>query len=257
MGLREKQALERRQRVLAAAHELICRSGSVGLSMRALARRAELSVQTVYNLFGSKGGVLHGLRLGIIETLYNQAEQSRPLDPLDYLLHLAEVGAATFAADPVVLRILMKALKGSNLGANESSLTAGSVKMFQRPIEEAIEAGLLRADADAEFVARHLVIGFLGVLDLWVREVLDDDGLRTHLLYIFTLMLLGVSTGAGRARLLGRYHRLQRELPRVIREVDAPLPLAGLARGAANAPAARKRAGGAILRNSRSARLTV
>ena len=40
MGLREKQKLERRQRILKAARNLILKTGSTGLSMRALADEA-------------------------------------------------------------------------------------------------------------------------------------------------------------------------------------------------------------------------
>ena len=63
MGLRERRKLERRERILAAAQELIRATGSLGLSMRALALKAEVSLATPYNLFGSKGAVLHALRL--------------------------------------------------------------------------------------------------------------------------------------------------------------------------------------------------
>ena len=78
----------------------------------------------------------------------------------------------------------------------------------------------MRADADSEFVARDLVITFLGVLDLWVRGVMDGEAMRLHILYAFTLTLLGLSTDASRSKLLRHYHRLQRQLPREIRVVE-------------------------------------
>ena len=40
MGLREKQAIERRDRILVAARKLIRRTGGTGFSMRALADEA-------------------------------------------------------------------------------------------------------------------------------------------------------------------------------------------------------------------------
>jgi AcrR family transcriptional regulator len=256
MGLREKQALARREQTLAAAKELVRTSGSIRqLSMRTLAAKAEVSVQTVYNLFGSKSGVLHALRMAIPDTVRSQAEESRPSDPLDYLFHVAELGAKTFASDPPFLRILMKALMASNLGSNESNLSAGAIRLFQRPIEDAIGAGLLRADADAEFVARHLVIGFLGVLDLWVREIIDDAGLSSHLLSTFTLMVLRLATETSRARLVKHYHQRQRELPRVIRQIETPLPVAAPARVEAKRTGNRKPASGARARDSRLAAL--
>ncbi len=98
------------------------------------------------------------------------------------------------------------------------------MRLWQRPVEAAIAAGLLRDDADSEFVARDLVITFLGVLDLWVRGVLDGDAMRVHILYAFTLTLLGLSTEASRAKLLRHFHRFQRQLPREIRVVDSGVP---------------------------------
>lgn len=223
MGLRERRKDERRERILAAAQELIRATGSLGLSMRALAVKAEVSLATPYNLFGSKGAVLHALRLTVLEKLQHEMDQLRSRDPLDDLLHIAELGAATYASDPPFYRTLMGALMASNIGIHDGEIEGGSVRLWQRPVEAAIRAGLLRADADAEFVARDLVISFLGVLDLWVRSVLDGEGLRSQLLYAFTLTLLGLSTDASRPKLLKHYHRFQSQLPRKIREVDTPL----------------------------------
>jgi AcrR family transcriptional regulator len=220
MGLRDKQKLERRERILAAAQELIRATGSIGLSMRALAEKAEVGLATPYNLFGSKGAVLRKLRIAVLERLQHEMDQLRSDDPLDDLLRIAELGANTYAADPQFHRVLRRALMASDNGIHDGALEAGSVNLWQRPVEEGIRAGLLRADADAELVARDLVIVYLGVLDLWVREVLDGEGLRTHLLYAFTLTLLGLATDASRPKLLGHYHRLQRQLPRKIRAAE-------------------------------------
>jgi AcrR family transcriptional regulator len=225
MGLREKRKLERRERILAAAQELIRATGSLGLSMRALATKAEVSLATPYNLFGSKGAMLHELRLSVLEKLQHEMDQLRSSDPLDDLLHIAELGAGTYASDPRFYRILMGALMASNIGIHDGDLAGGSVTLWQRPVEAAIRAGLLRADADARFVARDLVISFLGVLDLWVRGVLEGDGLRSQVLYAFTLTLLGLATEKSRPKLLEYYQRFQAELPREIREVETP-PLA-------------------------------
>lgn len=227
MGLRERRKLERRERILAAAQDLIRTRGVAGLSMRTLAREAEVSLATPYNLFGSKGAVLHALRLSVLEKLQREMNQLRSQDPLEDLLHIAELGAATYASDPPFYRTLMGALMASNIGIHDGELETGSVKLWQRPVEAAVRAGLLRADADPEFVARDLVISFLGVLDLWVRSVLDGEGLRAQLLYAFTLTLLGLSTDASRPKLLKHYRRFQSQLPRRIRQVETPLSADG------------------------------
>ncbi len=220
MGLREKRKLERRERILAAAQELIRETGSVGLSMRALASKAEVSLATPYNLFGSKGAVLAELGLAVLKKLEHKMEELCSRDPIEDLLHIAELGANTYASDPRFYRTLMAVLTASARGLHDDAISGGSVRLWQRPVEAGIRAGLLRADADSEFVARDLVITFLGVLDLWVRGVVDGDAMRAHILYAFALALLGLSTEASRAKLLRHYRRFQRQLPREIRVVD-------------------------------------
>jgi AcrR family transcriptional regulator len=236
MGLREKRKLERRERILHAAQRLIRDTGSVGLSMRALARTAEVSLATPYNLFGSKGAVLAELGLAVLKKLEREMDQLRSRDPIEDLLHIAELGANTYASDPRFYRTLMGTLTGSARGLHDDAISGGSVRLWQRPVEAGIRAGLLRADADSEFVARDLVITFLGVLDLWVRGVLDGDAMRVHILYAFALTLLGLSTGASRPKLLRHYHRFQRQLPREIQVVEngsRPRRKAGPAAGGA------------------------
>lgn len=220
MGLRERHKLERRERILTAAQELIRSTGSTGLSMRALAERAEVSLATPYNLFGSKGAVLAELGLAVLKKMEREMDEIRSRDPIEDILHIAELGANTYASDPGFYRILMSVLTQSARGLHDDAISGGSMRLWQRPVEAAIGAGLLRDDADSEFVARDLVITFLGVLDLWVRGVLDGDTMRVHILYAFTLALLGLSTEASRPRLLRHYHRFQRQLPRHIRVVD-------------------------------------
>jgi AcrR family transcriptional regulator len=226
MGLREKQKLARRERILAAAQELIRSTGSVGLSMRALAQKAEVSLATPYNLFGSKGAVLAELVHLVLKKLQHEMDQLRSRDPIEDVLHIAELGANTYASDPRFYRALMGALTGSARGLLDDAITGGSVRLWQRPVEAGIREGFLRDDADSEFVARNLVITFLSVLDLWVRGVMDGGALRIHILYAFTLTLLGLSTDASRPKLLRHYHRFQRQLPREIRLVDANQPAA-------------------------------
>jgi AcrR family transcriptional regulator len=234
MGLREKRKLERRERILTAAQQLIRETGSVGLSMRSLADRAEVSLATPYNLFGSKGAVLAELGLAVLKKLEIKMEELHSRDPIEDLLHIAELGANTYASDPRFYRTLMGVLTASARGLHDDAISGGSVRLWQRPVEAGIHAGLLRADADSEFVARDLVITFLGVLDLWVRGVLDGDAMRTQILYAFALVLLGLSTDASRPRLLRHYHRFQRQLPREIHVVENAVP----ARNGNSAPAA-------------------
>ena len=58
MSRREDAKAERRHRIGTAARDLIRETGDTGLSMRAIAARAQVSLSTPYNLFGSKRAIV-------------------------------------------------------------------------------------------------------------------------------------------------------------------------------------------------------
>jgi AcrR family transcriptional regulator len=55
---RQRQAHETRGRIVEATRQLLAAEGYAGTTMEAVARRAEVAVQTVYAVFGSKTGIL-------------------------------------------------------------------------------------------------------------------------------------------------------------------------------------------------------
>jgi AcrR family transcriptional regulator len=56
--VRQRQAHETRQRIVEATRLLLQSEGYAGMTIEAVARQAEVSVQTVYAVFGSKTGIL-------------------------------------------------------------------------------------------------------------------------------------------------------------------------------------------------------
>ncbi len=56
--VRQRQAAETRMRIVEATRELLETEGYAGMTIEAVARRAQVSVQTVYAVFGSKTGIL-------------------------------------------------------------------------------------------------------------------------------------------------------------------------------------------------------
>jgi AcrR family transcriptional regulator len=55
---RQRQAHETRERIVEATRQLLEAEGYAGMTVEAVARRAEVAVQTVYAVFGSKTGIL-------------------------------------------------------------------------------------------------------------------------------------------------------------------------------------------------------
>jgi AcrR family transcriptional regulator len=58
---RQRQATETRRRIIEATRQLLGTEGYAGMTIEAVARQAEVSVQTVYAVFGSKTGILTDL----------------------------------------------------------------------------------------------------------------------------------------------------------------------------------------------------
>jgi AcrR family transcriptional regulator len=59
--VRQRQADETRRRIVEAARQLLQREGYAGMTIEAIAQRAEVSAQSVYAIFKSKTGVLIAL----------------------------------------------------------------------------------------------------------------------------------------------------------------------------------------------------
>jgi AcrR family transcriptional regulator len=211
-GLRDRQMRERRARILEAAAQLIRTTGGTGLSMRTLAQRAEVSLATPYNLFGSKGGVLMALQFSSLERLEQAMEELSPRDPIEQVLEVAHRGARIYTGDPSFWLPLMQAHWLARGDIQESPLHPRIVALWERSLRAGVEAGRLIPEANPEFVARMLVICFYGVLIMWIQGSLDGDGFRTHVLYGFVLTLLGVATPAARGKLMKRLHELEGEM---------------------------------------------
>ena len=56
--VRERQAADTRRRIVEATRQLLQKQGYAGMTIEAIARRAEVSAQSVYAIFKSKTGVL-------------------------------------------------------------------------------------------------------------------------------------------------------------------------------------------------------
>src|SRR5438477_448720 len=59
--VRERQADDTRRRIVEATRQLLGRDGYAGMTVEAIARRAEVSAPSVYAIFKSKTGILVGL----------------------------------------------------------------------------------------------------------------------------------------------------------------------------------------------------
>jgi AcrR family transcriptional regulator len=216
MGLRQKQTTERCQRILESARTLIRRTGGTGFSMRTLADEAEVSLATPYNLFRSKGGVLYALLNASLEKVDSVADTSSSSGPVARVLEIAGNAADLYARDATFYRPLMQFLLGARDVEHRPRLLEQSLRRWTRTVQAAVRHGLLAQSVDVALLARQLMISFIGVVDLWVHEELDDAGFRTQSLYGSTLLVLADARPEARPSLLERLEVIGRLLPRAL-----------------------------------------
>ena len=107
--MRERQALENRQRIAAAARRLLVSKGSAAMTIDAIAREAGVAAQTVYAVFGSKAGILTEI---LDEARFDDSYQelvrqamSDP-DPRARLRYAARIARQIFDSERPVLDLL-------------------------------------------------------------------------------------------------------------------------------------------------------
>jgi AcrR family transcriptional regulator len=102
VGRREAGKAERRKRIIHAARDLIRETGNVGLSMRALAARAGVSLATPYNLFGSKRAIVLAV-LDDVREYHDRFAHLRSTDPLERLFGAVDIAIDFLRGRPAVL----------------------------------------------------------------------------------------------------------------------------------------------------------
>jgi len=109
--------------------------------MRKLARRADLSVPTLYNLFGGREEILKALVVEAIDRMDAILEREAPLDdPLERCRAVVTVSIQHIVEFETIFRpMILAAHQGlASWGLQEDTLTARAVRMQAIAIEAAI-----------------------------------------------------------------------------------------------------------------------
>jgi AcrR family transcriptional regulator len=216
MGLREENAERRRERILAAARDIVAREGMRGCSMRKLASAAHVSVPTLYNLFGSKEDIRRAMCGGFFDELDSDLEEKSLDRPLEQLLAFV-----TEAVDHVVDRAALTrpVLLAQEHGRGGEGLTTPlAIERQRAAIQAAMDQGDLQGDLRADLLAAHAYEGFRRAALLWARNELDATSFRDKAMYSACVCLLAAATNEARPELLRITRRLERKLARITKK---------------------------------------
>lgn len=203
---REAAKAERRARIVQAARELIGETGGdAGLSMRALAARAGVSLATPYNLFGSKRAILVTV-LEDIKGFGKAFAASSKLPPFERILKAVALAISYYENDPVFYRALWTTILGSEGAEDRSAIFNPKREAFWLGLlEEAAAAGLLRDDIDLPLLLRTLDYSFRAAMLHWVIGEIPTGQLQPAIGFAYALALRGAASTDG------------------VRQLDAPL----------------------------------
>ena len=186
-GRREMAKAGRRERILKAARDMIRETGNTDLPMRALASRADVSLATTYNLFGSKRAVV----LAVLEDERDFAlrfERLEGCDGIDRLFAAHDLAFSYYAADP------------DETGLATPERLTETRAIWQGLIAAAVSAGDLAPPVSVAAVERTLAQLSAGALLFWVMGGLATERLAPSVGLGYALALLGMATDAGRPK---------------------------------------------------------
>jgi AcrR family transcriptional regulator len=196
----QEQMAERRERILAAAREIIGQRGYEALTMRDLARASRVTVPTVYNLIGSKEQVLFAAIEEQTARFEARLSAGAELAPAARLQAIVVACADEYLRMPRYYRSLLTLLFLSD--------SAGAMKQrvdraLSSPIGEALAAMQKRGELAPWIELRPLRGRLRAHLQMtsiqWASGALSDEGLKAAARYGAGLILSAATVGATRA----------------------------------------------------------
>jgi AcrR family transcriptional regulator len=219
MGLREENAERRRQRILAAARELVADGGMSGWSMRKLAHAARVSVPTLYNLFGSKEEIRQAMCAGFFDEIDRGLDEKSLDQPLEQALaFVSEAVDHVVERAPLTRPVLLAQEHGRG---GEGVTTPLAIERQRAAIQAAMDRGDLRTDLRADLLAAQAHAGFHRAALRWAHGDVDAKGFRDNAMYATCVCLLAAATDVTRPEILNVASGLERRLARTLTKQGA------------------------------------
>ncbi|MES2493662.1 MAG: TetR/AcrR family transcriptional regulator [Pseudomonadota bacterium] len=191
----------RRQSVIDCAEALIAASGDTSFSMEELARHAGVSMQTIYNQFGSKSSLLFQLLNRTVDEIDLGRSRDRAPDPIDRVFHAVEDVVATYLARPQFYRALLRHLFGVDDPVNRPIFIRKGRGFWDRAAA-GVFARWRGCPVTADEFADDLLLLTTGALEGWIQHDFTDDEFRAAMRRGTALRLLALGIPDTREMLL-------------------------------------------------------
>ena len=214
MSKREDAKTERRRRIVTAARELIRETGDAGLSMRAIAARAKVSLTTPYNLFGSKRAIVIAV-LDDVREFQERFSNLHQVNAIDRIFHAVSLSLSYYVEDPDFYRTLWtEALDMSGKELRTALITPQRYAFWWALIAEAGREGALLPGLDHDLLLRNLDLVFGSVMLAWVLGGVEVEDLEPSVGFGYALALRGAASADAQLRIEKRLMDFQKQLMR-------------------------------------------
>ncbi len=214
-GLRERNVEVRRQQILQAARVLLSRGGLGALSMRKLAEEASLSVNTLYNLWGTREEILRALTLDARDQIEaSLPRDALPDDPVDYCRSLVRTTIREMSRQNELFRPMILAWLEGEIAGHPSPVEpmAHSILILSQVIRTARTRGFLESPLKPEQVAWQIHHGAQFAAIQWALGRIDDAHFEARALYGLNLAFLGLVHEERRPEIRAKLKGLERKL---------------------------------------------
>jgi AcrR family transcriptional regulator len=207
-----KKSEDTKNRILAVALEIIQETGDFDLPMRKLAARAQVSLRTPYELFGSKGQIIGALLLRDQASYGKVAAVIQSIDELDNIFDRLGLGIMVFARNEPFYRALFLATQAYTPGQNDDEPARENLRSFRILCRRASRAGLIRPEIDPWLVGEALTDVFSANVRTWARSSLDIRLLELKIKFGMACVLASAAPEPAAARMRMRMVEFQKAI---------------------------------------------
>lgn len=197
-GRRERRAEAARLGIIAAAGEVLSELGTQGFTLEAVAERADVVVQTIYNRVGGRAALLAAVTQRAVEEnrRYVDPAYESPGAPEDRI-RAALAAYVRFATEkPHQFRIVTSPPDDPEVLAQTDELISFHMRHLAGALREAAANGTVSPDLDPDVAATALWAMCSGILSLGLRASqapVTQDRLAQLLTFFEALVLRGIA----------------------------------------------------------------
>jgi AcrR family transcriptional regulator len=208
----EQSKAKRRNNILDAARALLKQQHGEELSMRILAKLANVSLATPYNLFGSKRGIMLALLKREGELFITRLNEESLEDPLDRIFQFLDSAFDLYRSDPSYFKLLLGSLYITDDTDLRQDLRRPRVSYLKRQLREATALGLVGTEISIGLVSRQIIGLHLFFLQEWLCGTITLERARLETEYGVSVLLLALTKDENRSRLLARNQALEAQI---------------------------------------------